>query len=40
MKKDDNDMNAIDWLLKNYFDFMDLIDKCLALEAPEDMYKH
>ena len=27
------------WLLKNHFDFMGLIPKGLALEAPEDMYK-
>ena len=26
------------WLLKNHFDFMDLIPKGLALETPEGMY--
>lgn len=26
------------WLLKNHFDFCDLIPKGLALEAPKDMY--
>ena len=31
---------AIDWLLKNHFDFMGLIEKGLALEAPEGTYKH
>lgn len=28
----------IGWLLKNHFDFCDLIPKGLALEAPKDMY--
>ena len=28
----------IDWLLKNHFDFMGLIPKGLAIEAPERMY--
>lgn len=28
----------IDWLCKHHFDFRDLIEKGLALEAPEDMY--
>ena len=28
----------IDWLLKHHFDFRGLIEKGLALEAPEDMY--
>lgn len=31
--------NAIDWLLAHHFDFRNLIEKGLALEAPEDMYK-
>ena len=30
----------ISWFLKNHFDFMGLIEKGLALEAPEEMYKH
>ena len=34
----ENDMDAIDWLLKNHFDFRGLIPKGLALEAPEGMY--
>jgi len=29
----------INWLLKNHFDFMGMIPKGLALEAPEGMYK-
>ena len=29
----------IDWLNKNYFDYRGLIEKGLALEAPEGMYK-
>ena len=28
-----------DWLFKHHFDFRGLIEKGLALEAPEDMYK-
>ena len=28
-----------DWLNKNMFDYRGLIDKGLALEAPEGMYK-
>jgi hypothetical protein len=31
--------DGIDWLLKHHFDFRGLIEKGLALEAPEDMYK-
>lgn len=31
---------AINWLLENHFDFMGLIEKGLALEAPEGIYKH
>ena len=30
---------AFDWLNKNMFDYRGLIEKGLALEAPEDMYK-
>lgn len=30
---------ASDWCNKNYFDYCGLIDKGLALEAPEGMYK-
>lgn len=33
------DMNAIDWLNANHFDYRGLIEKGLALEAPEGMYK-
>ena len=29
----------INWLLKNHFDYRGLIEKGLALEAPEGMYK-
>lgn len=32
-------MDAIDWLLEHHFDFRGLIEKGLALEAPEGMYK-
>ena len=28
-----------DWLNSNHFDYRDLIEKGLALEAPEGMYK-
>lgn len=31
--------NAIDWLNKKMFDYRGLIEKGLALEATEDMYK-
>lgn len=31
--------NYIDWLNKHHFDYRGLIDKGLALEAPEGMYK-
>lgn len=31
---------AFDWLNKNHFDFRGLIEKGLALEAPEDIYKN
>jgi hypothetical protein len=30
---------VIDWLLKNHFDFRGLIEKDLALPAPEGMYE-
>lgn len=30
---------VIDWLNEHHFDFRGLIEKGLALEAPEDMYK-
>lgn len=30
---------VIDWLNKHHFDYRGLIEKGLALEAPEDMYK-
>jgi len=32
--------NSIDWLNKNMFDYRGLIEKELALEAPEHMYKN
>ena len=31
--------NRIDWLNEHHFDYRGLIEKRLALEAPEDMYK-
>lgn len=31
--------DGIDWLLSHHFDYRDLIEKGLALKAPEDMYK-
>lgn len=34
------DSNNVDWLNANHFDYRGLIDIGLALEAPEDMYKH
>ena len=30
---------VIDWLNAHHFDYRDLIDKGLALEAPTDIYK-
>ena len=30
----------IDWLLRKHFDFMGLIEKGLAIEAPEGMYNN
>ena len=32
-------MDAIDWLNARHFDYRGLIEKGLALEAPEEMYK-
>ena len=32
-------LEQIDWLNKNMFDYLGLIDKGLAIEAPEGMYK-
>lgn len=32
--------NFISWLNKNHFDYLNLIEKNLALKAPRDMYKH
>ena len=34
----DNSLKGIDWLNKNHFDYRGLIEKGLALEAPEGMY--
>ena len=34
-----NDMDAIDWLNAHHFDYRGLIEKGLALEAPEGIYK-
>ncbi len=34
-----DDAFAIDWLNSNHFDYRGLIDKGLALEAPEGMYE-
>lgn len=31
--------DAVDWLNEHHFDFRNLIEKGLALEAPKDMYK-
>ena len=31
--------NSIDWLNKHHFDYRGLIEKGLAFEAPEEMYK-
>ena len=36
--KPDCNYNAMDWLLEHHFDFRGLIEKGLALEAPEGMY--
>ena len=32
-------VNEIDWLLAHHFDYRGLIEKGLAIEAPEGMYK-
>jgi len=32
-------IESIDWLIAHHFDYRGLIEKGLALEAPEDMYK-
>ena len=32
-------VGSIDWLNEHHFDYRELIDKGLALEAPEGMYK-
>lgn len=32
--------NCVDWLNAHHFDYRGLIEKGLALEAPEDMYKN
>lgn len=33
-------VDAIDWLNEHMFDYRGLIEKGLALEAPENMYRH
>ena len=33
-----NELNMFDWLLSHHFDFRGLIEKGLAIEAPEGMY--
>jgi len=33
-------INMINWLNSHYFDYCGLIERGLALEAPEDMYKN
>ena len=40
--EDDGDgLNYLyDWLIAHHFDFRGLIEKGLALVAPEDMYEH
>jgi len=35
-----NESKMIDWLLAHHFDYRGLIEKGLALEAPEGMYKN
>jgi hypothetical protein len=35
----ESDYTVIDWLNAHHFDYRGLIEKGLALEAPEDMYK-
>ena len=34
-----NELNMFDWLNEHHFDYRGLIEKGLALEAPENMYK-
>ena len=34
-----NELNMFDWLNAHHFDYRGLIEKGLALEAPNDMYK-
>ena len=34
------DISVVDWLNAHHFDYRGLIEKGLALEAPEDMYKN
>ena len=34
-----NVLPLFDWLNEHHFDYRGLIEKCLALEAPADMYK-
>ena len=36
----DDVVSHIDWLLSHHFDYRGLIEKGLALEAPEGMYKN
>ena len=36
---DSQTIESFDWLNKNHFDYRGLIEKGLALEAPEGMYK-
>ena len=36
----DNLLNSIDWLNAHHFDYRGLIEKGLALEAPEGMYNN
>ena len=33
-------VESIDWLLRHHFDYRGLIEKGLALEAPERMYNN
>lgn len=36
----ESNANAFEWMLKKQFDYDHLIEKGLALEAPEGMYEH
>ena len=38
--KDWKNADYIDWLNAHHFDYRGLIPKCIALVAPEDMYKN